>query len=558
LIAELLNVTGKKLFTYPGGTIAPVYHELSRLGVEIVCSKAEQGAGYMAIADAILTGTPSFVAVTSGPGVTNIVTCVADAFYDSIPVVFFTGQVGTADLARPKQLRQRGFQEVPTTEMLEAVTKKTYQPKTVNELKDSLIEGYSLAATGRPGPVVIDLPMDMQLTEIADDDIRGFEPFSANQESAGDIQTADKKLKKVVDCLLSAESPIILVGGGAASCYESVRRLSEKLSIPVVSSFRGIGIMPSSHPLFFGWIGHTGFPGANDILFNSDCVLVLGSRLDIRQTGSVVDEFQKKNIIHIDVDRHEITSGRFKPNVGIHSTVENFINGFIPILDDQIAIGKKEWLERARNIAKQYSFGDAGRIQGVRPDDLLEYVDEQTINMQTAIVTGVGSHQQWAGRHFSYDIPNKLFFTSAGHGTMGYGLPVALGVKFQQPERLVICIDGDGSFQMNLQELALIKEYGLSIKILVMDNSRLGIVSQFQQITFGDDPVAGEFGGPDFSVIARGYGVKSWKIETFCRETIDKWLEYDGAALLHAKIQHDAPVSPMLLAGQSLNAMWES
>jgi len=199
---------------------------------------------------------------------------------------------------------------------------------------------------------------------------------------------------------------------------------------------------------------------------------------------------------------------------------------------------------------------DRGRGPGVAPDKLLACIDRLTVEMRTAIVTGVGSHQQWAARYFTYNASDKQLFTSAGHGTMGYSLPVALGIKRLQPERLVICVDGDGSFQMNIQELAMIEELNLPLKILVMDNNRLGIVSQFQNITFADDPVTGDFHNPGFVKIAEAYGLRAWDLPDMDESVVAAWLNESGPALLRVHVQHDAPVSPMLLGGQALEAMW--
>jgi acetolactate synthase I/II/III large subunit len=557
LIAKMIKATQKSLYTYPGGTIAPIYHECSRSGVEIICSKAEQGAGYMALADAILSGSPSFVAVTSGPGVTNLITCVADAFYDSVPLLVFTGQVGTADLDRSKLLRQRGFQEVPTIELMRPITKKTYQPRTVDGLADVLCEGYKLANSGRPGPVLIDLPMNVQLTEITQEIVDDFDhtQFAKGAVKKLPKHVDEKVLESVTHSLQHSAKPLILVGWGARDSYQYVRTLAEKFSIPVISSLRGIGIMPSLHPMYFGWIGHTGFPWANAILHQADCILVLGSRLDVRQTGSVLNNFQEKKIIHIDIDENELSFGRLKPEV-VHTEVGTFLERFTPFLEAQSYKGNKAWIDQCVNMKETYALEDYGKRDGVRPDDLLKYIDKISRNLKSAVVTGVGSHQQWAARYFSFDMPRNLFFTSAGHGTMGYGLPVALGIKRLEPDRLVICVDGDGSLQMNLQELALIAEYDLAIKIVVMDNSRLGIVSQFQQITFGDDPVTGNFKNPDFSSLAEVYGIRAWRLNSLQPGIVDQWLNHDGPALLHVNVQCDAPVSPMLLGGQSLNDMW--
>lgn len=556
LIASLIKFQDKSLYTYPGGTIAPIFHECTAINVALICAKTEQGAGYMAIADAIVSGRPSFVAVTSGPGATNLITCIADAFYDSIPLIVLTGQVGVPDLSRHESLRQRGFQEAPIVDMVCKITKAALQPRTPQELADSLVYAMSLTQEGRPGPVLIDLPMDMQMSPLADDLVdEMLRKIAGVSVTALPLPVGPNILTEIRTSLVAASRPIVLAGGGAVSSHRQLRSFANRLGLPVVTSMRGLGAFPTGDPLFAGWIGHTGVPWANWTLSQADWVLVLGSRLDVRQTGNLTDQFSDKTVFHVDIDSSELTHGRLPGVRAVHCSVATVLAG----LDEEQELAPADfsgWLVAIAGQQRLLSLQDHGNSPGVAPDKLLTCVNLLTREMQTAVVTGVGSHQQWAARYFTYDFPDKQLFTSAGHGTMGYALPIALGVKRMEESRLVICVDGDGSFQMNLQELAMIKELNIPLKILIMDNNRLGIVSQFQQITFSDDPLTGTCCSPDFYRIAEAYGLKVWDLPEMDEKKVEAWLNEPGPALLIAHIQHDAPVSPMLLGGQALDAMW--
>jgi acetolactate synthase I/II/III large subunit len=558
LIAQTVLLFSKNLYLYPGGTIAPILHECKSSGVSLVCAKTEQGAGYMAIAEASISHRPSFVTVTSGPGATNLITCIADAYYDSLPLVVFTGQVGTRDLERSKTIRQRGFQEVPIINIVSYITKKVWQPKTIDELQSALIDGVLLASTGRPGPVLIDLPISLQTTEL---DQTTHEKFITQLNNKVIISKNDEEkiqnepLLNIKNGLSKAQRPLLLVGGGAIKDAESIRILAEQLQIPVICSLRGIGIMPTHHPLSVGWIGHTGLPWANKTLYAADCILVLGSRLDVRQTGTELDVYANKTIFQVDIDEAEMAHGRIPQTIQLRCSIKTFLKDILAIGDKNFIIRDK-WLKEIDGFRVALPLADHGEAPGVAPDELLRYIDRKINNQSFAVVTGVGLHQQWAARYFNFDSPRKLFLTSAGHGTMGFALPVALGLSRLQPKRLILCIDGDGSFQMNIQELALISELKVAPKIVVLDNNRLGIVSQFQRITFGDDPVTGDFHNPDFCAIASAYGISTHRLETFNTLIIEEFLQEQGPSLLHVKVQHDAPLSPMLLSGQTLDKMW--
>ncbi len=553
-LAETIANQGKALYVYPGGTIAPLIAACHTANVECVCAKSEQGAGYMAIADATLTGKPAFVAVTSGPGATNIVTCVADAFFDGVPLVVLAGQVGVADLERPEELRQRGFQEVRFPDIVREVTKAVFQPRSPGELRDAALQCVPTAMAGRPGPVVLDLPMNVQMASPDGDPTIGRREKTLESDV---IENAPiEAIQDVLGLLECAERPLVLAGAGALCNASRVRELATAFNLPVVSSLRGIGVLPDEDPLNAGWIGHTGLPWANWALAQADFLLVLGSRLDVRQTGTELHVFKGKTVVRVDIDPAELAHSRVPHAHAYLCDAGRFIDELLAAAPRGPRAERESWLSKICEARKRLPLSDYGDDPGVRPDQLFGIIDVLVGDRSTIVTTGVGCHQQWAARHLSFDYPHKRLFTSSGHGTMGFALPTAIGVRRLSRDRLVLCIDGDGSFQMNIQELALVRELDLDLKILVADNRRLALVSQFQQIAFGQDPVTGDFAGPDFSAIGRAYGIRSLRMDSLDRELIGEWINAPGPCLLHVSIQHDAPVSPMLLAGQPLDSMW--
>lgn len=552
LISKVIKQKSGNLYVYPGGTIAPLLHECKKDNIKLIVSKHEQGAGYMALAEAQLFHRPSFVAVTSGPGATNIITTISDAYYDSIPLVVLTGQVGTADLKRSIKLRQRGFQEVPIVKMAEEITKATFQPTTIEELSDAIHNAYIISNSGRKGPVLIDLPMDIQLQEITNMKIETLLDIPKLAQKNINYGFSKVLLEKSIEAINSSKKPLILIGGGAQECFKEVRKFAQQTNIPTIASLRGLGVIEDTK--LYGWIGHTGSPWANKILYEADTVIVLGSRLDIRQTGTQTDILDTKNIIHVDIDKNELKECRINNTIQLHMPIKQFIELIGSKID---ALNLDDWrkdIEQTKNSTDYNDFGSSPN--GINPKDILKCINNLSKDKKRYITTGVGSHQHWVARYIEFDNQQSRLFTSAGHGTMGFALPTAISLKNLEPNTQVICIDGDGSFQMNIQELTLIKELGLNLKILLLDNSRLGIVSQFQKITFYDDPATGDVKNPDFVAIAKAYGMDTYRLEKMDTDIVKQWILSDKASLLHVKIKHDTPISPMLLGGQKLNEMW--
>lgn len=543
-----------KVFTFPGGTIAPVYDALVRQGTDIVCARHEQGAGYAALAIARLTRKPQVVMVTSGPGVTNLVTVVADAFFDSTPLIAITGQVGTGDLFSGRKVRQTGFQQVDTVALMKPVAKAVFQPRSASELPRIMQAAFALTVDGRFGPVVIDLPMNVQ------NELIEWEPDKPVVQNVND-QGADGAMEEAADLIASARRPVILAGQGVflSDAVTELRELVTRRRIPVVNSIHSVGAIPTDSDLALGFIGHTGNQYAALAVHEADVVVAIGVRLDIRQTGTCTDSFTKSGrIIRIDVDKSEIDHCRVAVDVSICCDAKAALGKLGTLLEEKPVQDLRLWQDQIKAWRQQFSLDLKPGASAVRPQEVIAAVDEQTKGKSCVVCTGVGSHQQWAARHFTYDYPQRVLLTSGGHGAMGYDLPSAIGAQLSRPSDLVICFVGDGSFQINIQELQSVVDFKTPVKIFVLDNQRLAMVSQFQKHNWGTDPTTGDKTNPDFVKIAEAYGIKAWKIsdQDDLEITINAALEWNGPALIHCIVDSEENVVPMLLAGQTLDKMW--
>jgi acetolactate synthase-1/2/3 large subunit len=548
-----------RVFLYPGGTIAPLVNACIKYGIEIEVFKNEQGAGYAALASARITSKPQVVMVTSGPGVTNVVTPIADAYYDSTPLVVFTGQIGTADLSSRQAVRQRGFQEVPTVALTQPITKRSTCMMSVEDVVREVPLAFQIARMGRQGPVVIDFPMDIQRREFDDIALRKLTAVISVCEPE---KLDHKHLNEVATIASVAKRPVVLLGQGAlnAQAFSDYAEIANVIDARVVTSFLGTGCFDTSDPRWLGYVGHTGHLAANRAVFESDFLLVLGSRLDVRQTGTVVDKFVPRGkIAWVDIDSSELENPRVQTTWRFQSEVAAFCSAFLKELEMRSSPADAGWADSLADL-KQQNHEDRPRQarEYIQPRPLLHALARLVENKPTMVVTGVGCHQHWTARHLPFHPEHCRLLTSGGHGTMGYDLPTAIGAAIAQPERRVLCAVGDGSFLMNIQEMAALSERSLDVKILVFNNRRLGIVSQFQLITWGGDPTTGEFGVPDLVTISRGFGVPAEQLER--PADIDEKLEWlwsqQGPALLNVMIDPEADIVPMLLAGQTMVEMW--
>ena len=557
---QLYKIGIERIFLYPGGTIAPLVHACIDCGIKAEVFKNEQGAAYAALAYARVTGKPQVAMVTSGPGVTNVITPLADAFYDSTPLVVFTGQVGTGDLSSRKAVRQRGFQEVPTINLVKSVCKRATCMLTVTDVFKEVPESFHLASRNRQGPVVIDFPMDMQRHEIS------RENFTIEKlQSTSGIEFHSKDLKvlsEVVAAAAASKRPVLFLGHGAlnAGMFDRYVEMANAIDAFVVTSFLGIGCYDKSDERHLGYVGHTGHLSANRAVFESDFVLVIGARLDVRQTGTLVDKFVPRGqVAWVDSDPDELENPRVTTRWKIEADAKEFCEKFTEQFQKRSTATDERWKEQILALKNEkYEDRPQERSTYVQPRPILEALGRLMKGSLVTVVTGVGCHQHWAARHLPYHPKLCRLLTSGGHGTMGYDLPSAIGAAMAEPDRRVLCVVGDGSFLMNIQEMASLHERNLDVKIVIFNNGRLGIVSQFQLITWGDDPTSGNFGVPDFVAISRGFGIPADSIEK--ADDIDVKLEWlwknKGPALLNVLIDPSADVVPMLLAGQTMGEMW--
>lgn len=543
----------ERLYVYPGGTIAPILDDAKKRGLDIFCGRHEQGAGYAALAVSRLRQQPQVVMVTSGPGVTNLITTVADGYYDNTPLIVITGQVGTGDLKRDLPLRQRGFQETDSCALMASITKAQFLVEHQDDLARVMEQAFHIASSGRFGPVLIDMPMNVQRGELS---APAVVPTMLSDDQGNDLAG----VAELAQWLSAAQRPVIIAGQGVllSQSHELLRELATTYGIPVSHSLLGLGAMPSDSELALGFHGHTGNQYAGKAIQNSDLVIAIGSRLDVRQTGNQFDRFAAgAKIVRIDLDANEAKHGRVRTNLLINGDAKAALAELLLELKKMQLPQWSDWRQQIAGWRQEYalSYSNNGRL---KPQRVVESADRLSRDRRVICITGVGAHQHWVARHFSFDYPQRILLTSGGHGAMGYDLPSAVGAQLNDKDALVVCIVGDGSFQMNMQELGAVAERNLPLKIIVLDNHRLGIVSQFQNFNWQDDPTTGKKWNPDFAAIAQGYGIRAFTVSESgaVEATLQAAFAHNGPVLVHCIIDEEEDISPMLLAGQTLDGMW--
>ena len=573
-ISELLISSFKEkintnlVFVYPGGTIAPLANACSKFGINVEVFKTEQGAGFAAIGASIASLKPSLCFVTSGPGVTNILTCIADAYYDSIPVVFLTGQVGTSDLERNPKLRQRGFQETPTLKLCEPISKKVFtlrknmKPKEIIDLVDLSI---SIANTDRKGPVIIDCPMDAQLAEVISikENNSTIQTEIISEKVDCDLQDKNIDYDYVVALLKSSERPAFLIGGGVN------QSLSKKLgdfvqlycpNIALTYSLRGLSYSSTDHYSYCGYIGHTGNVLANKIIDESDLLIAIGTRLDIRQTGSEFENFSKnKKLILVNNDFDEVSSQRV--NVDNAFIVDSY--KFVKELEEAFSIRKQNisknfWFKKFKKESILLEDPDLNNVEGINPSFAIRHLLNEFNNIAQGkiISTGVGSHQHWTMRNLKFNFEKDILLTSSGHGTMGYDIPAIIGAAMIANDKIPICVCGDGSFLMNGFEIIKAIELNINLKLILIKNNSLGIVSTFQNWKFGNRIMTSNFNSADPKAILLGMGMNSVNI---CKNKEDlmiysnEFIFNDKASAIIIECSSEYSVNPMVMVGDNLS-----
>jgi acetolactate synthase-1/2/3 large subunit len=535
------NVTD--IFGYPGGAILPTFDQLYDAKVNFVLVRHEQGAGHMADGYARATGKPGVVIVTSGPGATNTVTPLATAYMDSIPMVVFSGQV------RTYMIGNDAFQEADVTGIVRPVTKRAYLVKSVKDLPRIINEAFIIATTGRPGPVLVDLPVDVTtnaVTEAIDDTpyMPGYRPRMAGHS---------KMTRAAADLINSSKRPVLYVGGGAilSDAWKEVRQLADKGNIPTTTTLLGLGAFDEHNPRSLHMLGMHGSAYANYAVQESDCLIAVGARFDDRVTGNLKFFAPKAKIIHVDIDPSSI-SKNVKVDIPVVGDARLCLQDMISHIQH---VDRKEWFDQIDIWKKKYAFAYRDDTNLTKPQAIVEAINNATKG-KAIIATGVGQHQMWAAQFIRWSKPRSMI-SSGGLGTMGYGVPAAIGAQVGRPGELVIDIDGDASFIMFPQELATAAEYNIPVKIAILNNNFQGMVKQWQELFYKGRLSYTKMHNPDFAKLAEGFGVKGIKCnrkEDIAR-CVEEMIAHPGPVVVDFLCEANEHVYPMVPGGKALDDM---
>jgi acetolactate synthase-1/2/3 large subunit len=537
LIMRLLERQGIEVVAgIPGGANLPTYDALRASRLRHVLARHEQGAGFIAQGMARATGRPAVCFGTSGPGATNLLTALADAKLDSIPLVVITGQVPRAMIGTD------AFQEIDTYGLTVPIAKHNWLVRSAAELLDVIPDAFRIAASGRPGPVVVDVPKDVQLEAI---DVERL-PEPGRPDPAPAAPPAD--VTRAAALLAVARRPVFLVGAGliASGACDVMRRIAERGAIPVAATLLGLGAMPDDHPLFLGMVGMHAARYTNLLLEECDLLVGLGVRFDDRAIGKAAEFCPHARIVHVDIDASEL--GKIKqPTLGIEADVGDFLRALEPLLTPA---SHPTWMTRLATLRATHPLATPGADDPCTPYGSIRHA-AALLDAETVITSDVGQHQMWVAQAFPFRRPRQ-WLTSGGLGTMGFGLPAAIGAALALPDRPVACFTGDGSLLMNLQELATAAEEGVDVKVILLDNGHLGLVRQQQELFYGQRFHASRFhAAPDFVAIARGFGIAAYDLEGADdpRGTFARGLAERGPSLIRIPIAPEANVYPMVPPG---------
>ncbi len=552
LVAEGVDV----IFGYPGGAILPTYDALlEQPKIKHILVRHEQGATHMAEGYARVSGRPGVVMVTSGPGATNAVTGIADAYMDSTPMVVISGQVPTTMIGND------AFQEADIVGITRPCTKHNYLVKDVKDLARVIKEAFYIAGNGRPGPVLVDVPKDVQQAEHTFKypdkvDLRGFKPT---------IKGNPRQIERAVEAIEKSEKPLFYVGGGVqwSGAAPELTQLVRGLGIPLCETLMGLGSFPASDPLCLGMLGMHGSYGTNTAVCNTDCLIAVGARFDDRVTGRIKDFAPKaETIIHLDIDPSSI-SKNVKVDVPIVGDIKSVLTDMLQVVRSREGIGRRKahWAKWHQQILQWkrerplYQNGNHSERESVSPLHVIEEMHNLTKG-DCIIATDVGQHQMWIAQLFPFERPRSLL-TSGGLGTMGYGLPAGIGAKFAAPDRKVIVVSGDGSIQMNIQELGTAVQYNVDIKVVILNNYFLGMVRQWQEKFYAERYSYSAMSVPNFVKLADAYGAKGFRIEKSkdLASTMKEAFATPGPVLIDVVIPKEEAVMPMIPPGGSMSEM---
>jgi len=546
LIEALKREDVKVIFGIPGGALLPTFDVLyDTKEIKFILVRHEQAAAHAADGYARSSGKTGVCMATSGPGATNLVTGIATAYMDSVPIVAITGQVRTTLIGND------AFQEADTTGITRSITKHNYLVKSAKDLAKVIKEAFYIASSGRPGPVLIDLPVDVQLQE-ADFyypdtiSIRGYKPCLTGHIG---------QVKKAVRAIAESKKPVILAGGGViiSGAHQELLNLAEKIQTPVTTTLMALGSFPSEHPLYLGMPGMHGTVAANTALVECDLLLAVGARFDDRVTGRIDSFAPHAKIIHIDIDPTSI-SKNIKVDIPIVGDAKIVLTQILSEIKKPP--NTKKWLEELSEYKKRHPLTYKKSSQGkIKPQHVVEEIYNQTKG-EAIITTEVGQNQMWAAQFYKVKYP-RHFLTSGGLGTMGYGFPAAIGAKVANPEKVVIDIAGDGSIQMNIQELATCVSYNINVIVAILNNNYLGMVRQWQQLFFKRRYAHTFLKNPDFVKLAKSYGAVGIRVikENEIKPAIKEALSLNKPVLIDFIIEEEENVFPMVPAGEAINKM---
>lgn len=552
MVLECLYRVGvTDIFGYPGGAVIPIYDEIySFPKIKHYFARHEQGASHEADGYARVSGKVGVCLATSGPGATNLVTGIMTAQMDSVPMLAITGQV------RSQLLGKDAFQETDIVGITSPITKMNYLVKNIKEIPRIIKEAYYIAQTGRPGPVLVDIPNDIQLQEISMEEFNKL--FSKDISLEGYSPNYDGhqgQIKKALRFIKEAKKPLIIAGAGIlkSNASQELYELAKKIQSPVAMTLLGLGAYPGMDELSLGMLGMHGLAAANFATDEADLVIAAGIRFDDRIAGNPTKFCEKAKIIHIDIDPAEIDKNKKieVPIVGDLKSVLTEIN------KEVVSKENKEWVETIKNWKKEYSLihNEVGEDK-LLPQEVLKELDS-ILKGEGIIVTDVGQHQMWTAQYLTYQNPNSIV-TSGGAGTMGFGVPAAIGAQVGAPDKKVVLVVGDGGFQMTFQELMMLKQYNLPVKILIINNSFLGMVRQWQELFKNKrySSVNLEI-NPDFVKIAEAYGVTSARLKTKedLKTKLKDLIMSNEGVVIDCVVEREENVFPMIPAGKTVSDM---
>ncbi|MDZ5712883.1 acetolactate synthase large subunit [Jeotgalibacillus haloalkalitolerans] len=546
-IQSLQNEGVEMIFGYPGGAVLPIYDALYKNPIPHILARHEQGAIHAAEGYARVSGKTGVVIATSGPGATNLVTGIADAMMDSLPLVVFTGQVASAVIGTD------AFQEADIVGITQPITKHNYQVKDVNDLPRIIHEAFHIASTGRPGPVLVDIPKNVSneiftMAEVKQTEVNlpGYQPTTTPNFL---------QIQKVAQAIQKAKKPLVLAGAGVlhAKAAEDLTAFIEQTKIPVTNTLLGLGTIHGEHPQFLGMAGMHGTYAANMAICECDLLINFGARFDDRLTGNLEHFAPNAQVIHIDIDPAEI--GKNVPtDIPIVADAKEAIQALLKL--GISTEGIEQWTAHLNEMKEEYPLHYKNEEEGILPQEAIEMIHKHTRG-DAIVTTDVGQHQMWTAQYYKFNHPDH-WVTSGGLGTMGFGFPAAIGAQLAKPKETVVAITGDGGFQMTLQELSLLQESQIPVKVIILNNQCLGMVRQWQQ-TFYQERYSESLmpSQPDFVKLAEAYDIEGYKVTSLneADAVFEKALNSNKPVLIDCRVKQIENVYPMVAPGKGLHEM---